>query len=96
MTMKKEPTTQAVPQDLRWAMVYHHGLPVATCPVEEVTDERLTLICGPLCFEHNASLSVSLSRARDGSSLDESFQYSGEIESADAQRLSIRVKESSR
>jgi len=94
MKMQKEPTAQAVPEDFRWAMVYHHGLPVASCPVEEVTDERLKLICGPLCFERNAHLSVSLSRARDGSSLDESYQFSGEIESADAQRLSLRIRES--
>jgi hypothetical protein len=81
-----------IPEDFRWAMVYHHGLPVATCPVEAVSDDHLTLMCGPLAFERRAWLSVSLSRAPDDGSLAENRSVSGEVESVGAHRLSIRIE----
>ena len=89
---EEHPRDTDVPEDFRWAMVYHDGLPVATCPVEAVGDGHLTLMCGPLAFERRARLSVSLSRARDGSSLEEDRSLSGEVEAVGAHRLSIRLE----
>ena len=89
---QEQATTGGPPRDFRWAMVYHHGLPVATCPVEAVSDDHLTLMCGPLAFERNARLAVSLSRTRDGGSLMEERSFSGEVEAIEAYRLSIRLE----
>ncbi|HKJ71484.1 MAG TPA: hypothetical protein VKA55_07000 [Gammaproteobacteria bacterium] len=90
--MKEGDQTPLIPGDLRWAMVYHQGLPVATCPVASVTDERVELMCGPLRFERNAELAVSLSRDRDGGRLAEDLRVLGQVEEIGSNRLALRIR----
>jgi hypothetical protein len=72
-------------------MVYHHGMPVAVCPVAEQERDWVSLACGPLRFERDTFLILYLSA--DGDPLKHGVQAAGRVAACTGSHVNVRLQE---